>query len=359
MSGKKGKTTISDIATAAGVSKATVSRYINGRDGMSDQTRERIRAIIELTHYQPSEIARNLKRQHTNLIGVVVADMTSPFSSALIVSISEYLMKHDYVPVFASCYNNAELEKKTIEMMLAKGVAGLLVHKTSYDNDFLISVACSGVPVVLCERLVQNYAFDVVTIDNNMVMRKLLEHLKQQGYTRPCLFIQPVENNSGRLRRQEAFVHGVKTVYGYNPWDDIYVVSDLNVKSISKHIKHLKKKLPPREVPAIIGGNSITTVLTYKALNQTGYKIPEDIGICGTNDWDWHMDMSWPLLVEPNVTTIDMPVTEIGAKAAELLLQKIDNKSRETKEDNEIHLPCQLQVRSSTMRLPHAHHIIY
>ena len=133
------KVTINDIAKAVGVSKTTVSRYINGHsDMMSERTRERIRAVIEMTNYQPSDIARNLKRKNTNLIGVLIADMSTPFSSVLVVSISDYLSECGYVPIFANCNDSLQKEQEMIDSMLFRGVAGFLVNTTSCNNNYLI-----------------------------------------------------------------------------------------------------------------------------------------------------------------------------------------------------------------------------
>ena len=139
------KTTIDDIARAVGVSKTTISRYINGHgEMMSEKTRERVRAAIELTNYQPSDIARNLKRKKTNLIGVLISDMSTPFSSALIIAIGDYLAERGYVPIFANCDDSLQKEEELIDMLISKGVAGLLVNTTSSQNNHLIGVASRG-----------------------------------------------------------------------------------------------------------------------------------------------------------------------------------------------------------------------
>ena len=97
------KPTISDIAAAAGVSKTTVSRYINGQEQlMSEKTRNRLKTVIELLDYHPSDIARSLKNKKTNMIGVVVSDISSPFSSAVIIGIGEVLEQNNYTPLFVN-----------------------------------------------------------------------------------------------------------------------------------------------------------------------------------------------------------------------------------------------------------------
>ena len=244
---RESKTTIDDIARAVGVSKTTISRYINGHgEMMSEKTRERVRAAIELTNYQPSDIARNLKRKKTNLIGVLISDMSTPFSSALIIAIGDYLAERGYVPIFANCDDSLQKEEELIDMLISKGVAGLLVNTTSSQNNHLIGVASRGLPVVLCDRYISNYRFNIVTIEQGKPFHDLVAHLKEQGYTRPVLFTQRWEKNSTRQRRKDAFIAAVKEIYGYDPGDDVFVVSTKLGITASMQLDELCCRLPAR-----------------------------------------------------------------------------------------------------------------
>ena len=159
-----GKVTISNIAAAAGVSKATVSRYLNGhKEMMGEETGERIRQAIEEANYRPSDIARNLKRRTSNLIGVVISDISSPFSSAVVIGVSEYLERQGFSPLFTNSADDPSLEAKNIASLLAKGVSGLIVNTASYDNQTLLDVGAGGMPVVLCDRYVRNLSLINIT----------------------------------------------------------------------------------------------------------------------------------------------------------------------------------------------------
>ena len=347
MSKKTGRATISDIALASGVSKTTVSRYINGRrDLMSDKTGERIRAVIEMFNYQPSDIARSLKMKKTNLIGVLVADMTSPFSTAIMVSIGDTLAKHGYTPLFADSADSLEKEIETVNMFRSKDVAGLLVNTTSSANNHLISVACQGMPVVLCDRYIENYKFNIVTIENMRSVHSLVEHLKEQGFSRPVLFTERWENNSSRSLRREYFIQSVRELYGYDPSGDVFLIAEGPGCSPREQIERLWESLSPGEIPAVIGVNSVTTILAYKAIRSLGLRIPQDIGLCGPEDWNWRAEMNWPLLVDPPITTFSLPAKEMGRQAALLLLKLIDNPSRPPEE---IQLACEMRIRLSTL----------
>jgi len=344
-----GKLTINDIAEAAGVSKTTVSRYINGHvEMMSESTRERIKNIIKMSNYQPSDIARNLKRQNSNMIGVIISDISSPFSSAVIIGISDCLESHGYTPLFVNCEDKLEREESYIDSLIAKGVSGLIINTTSSDNNHLISTACKGMPVVLCDRYINNYNFDIVTSQDAQGMYDLVLHLKSQGYTRPVMFTQKWKKNSTRYIRRQGFIDAVKQIYGYSPEKDVYLVNNKDKGSVYDELLKLQADLKPNDIPAIIGVNSVTTIRVLIAIKKLGLLVPNNIGLCGPEDWDWEDEMNWPTLVSPHITTIVINPTEIGSKCAKLLIEKIKNPDMPAKK---ILLPCKISVRQSTVRI--------
>ncbi len=342
------KLTIDDIAAAAGVSKATVSRYLNGhRELMSEKTWERIKTVIGVSDYKPSAIASNLKKRTTNLIGVSIADITSPFSVALIMGISRCLDENGYTLLISNSGDSLEKEKNNIDSLISKGASGLLVNTSAYDNDFLIETSCKGVPIVLCDRKIRNYTLDVVTSDHEAGMRTLIQHLREKGYSRPVLFTQNCEQNSTRMRRRESFIQAVEEIYGYSPkeQEDIFIIDHSEGISTVSQLQRLKKSLKEDDVPAVIGTNSITTARAYHGISELGMSMPDEIGLCGPEDWDWSNELNWPYMIRPHVTTLKVPSTEIGYRAAQRLLQKLQHPDLLPEE---ISLHCVLNAREST-----------
>ena len=114
--------TINDVAKAAGVSKATVSRYLNGHtELMTEKTRERIAGVIELLNYRPSEVARSLKSRKTRTIGVILSDIRSPFYAAVISGVEEKLLEHGYSAIFMNSNGNVETELRNVENLMFAG----------------------------------------------------------------------------------------------------------------------------------------------------------------------------------------------------------------------------------------------
>ena len=170
------KVTITDIAKASGVSKTTISRYLNGRfDLMSPETRRRIESVIDVSGYQPSTIARSLKNKHSLLLGIVVSDQSSPFSTAVLLGVGDALRNTEYVPVFVNCDDDPAKERYQISFLLSRGVDGLIVNTTSYENPFLVNLEARGVPVVLCDRYIKGHTFDIVTTDHDLSLIHISE----------------------------------------------------------------------------------------------------------------------------------------------------------------------------------------
>lgn len=345
MAQDKKKATISDIATAAGVSKATVSRYINGKSELiTDKTKERIRTVIELLDYHPSAAARSLKTKKNRQIGVLLSNIETPFAASLIVGIGNYLHQKGYEPLFVDCHNSIQKEEEAIAGFLERTVDGLLVNTTFIENPALIKASCDGCNIVLCDRFVNHYDFNIVTMEQEQSMRQLISHLKEMGYTRPILFAQQWKKNSTRQRRLKAFLNAVEQVYGYDPQEDVCVVGHEEQQSVEQ-LDLMRSRLKPGDIPAIVGINSETTVLAYRAICKRNMKIPQQIGLCGSEDWDWDSVMNWATLLQPAITSICVPTKEMGYRAAERLLQIIEGGSAEPQT---ITLPCTLVVRDST-----------
>lgn len=129
-----------------------------------------------------------MKKRTTNLIGLLIADISSPFSSALINGASKFLDKRGYTLLIADSADDLEKEKHALSSLLSKGVSGVLVNTTSYSNNFLIQVRCGGLPVVLCDRQVRDYNFDIVTTDQHEAMFSSAQPFEAAGVYPPAVF---------------------------------------------------------------------------------------------------------------------------------------------------------------------------
>ena len=350
MSSRTHRVTINDIAAVSGVSKTTVSRYLNGKfDMMSEDTRKRIEKAIELTNYQPSAVARSLKSHKSYLVGAVVADITSPFSSALISGISDTLYAHNYIPVFINSSDSPEREQHFIHSLLSHQVDGLVVNTASIDNPYLIGLANSGIPIVLIDRSINDFNFDIVTGDYEKPMCDLVAHLKDEGFSRAVLFTQEYHMNSVRQQRIKGFCEADRELFGRaDPQEDIYKVTIGNASEVQQKVLEVVESSKPGEIPAIIGNNSVTLMNIIYATTKLGLIVPDQVGVCGPDDWDWShsMEWDWSEIISSGITSYKVHPYRIGALASELVLKRI---AEPDGKKEHVLIPTEMTVRHSTM----------
>ncbi len=317
------KTTINDIAKAAGVSKTTVSRYLNGKfELMSPATVERIRNVIEISDYRPSPIAQSLKSRRTMQVGVIMADISSPFCNSAIFGLGKVLSKHGYIPLIVNANNDPNTEERLVQDLIERGVDGLLVIPTTYDNPTLVQADNAGTPVVLIDRYVRDHHFSVVTNQIREPIENLVTHLYKQGYATPWLFIEPWAQNTTRIRRRDAFIACLTEIYQSKNADQHVVSVDIDrMDKTAKRIREMCRTLPKDTPPAVMGGNTVTTMHLLGAVQELGLSMPNEIGVCGPDDWQWDTRFKWAELIAPGITTFAIDAQEMGKVAAEMLVR--------------------------------------
>lgn len=339
--------TIADIARAAGVSKTTVSRYLNGKYSMmSADTRARIETVIRMSNYHPNSIAQSLRGRHSMQIGVVVSDIANPFCASVIRSVGHTLLEAGYVPLVVDSKENPELEKHLITTLLSRKVDGLIVNTSSFHNPSLIQVACSGTPVVLFDRYVKDYHFAFVGNANREPMFRLIAHLKEEGYAKVAFFTQDYENVSPRFIRRRAYLEAMKEYYPHVDTENLtYRLDLMDRERTANHIRALLASCAPGEVPAVFAANASTCVHLMSVMQDMGLTTPGDLGVCGPDDWGWDTQYSVSLLNIPHITTLSIYPDQMGTAAAKLMLQMLRDPERQK---NDIILPTELLIREST-----------
>lgn len=339
--------TITDIAQAAGVSKTTVSRYLNGKFSMmSQETRTRIETVIRMANYRPSSIAQSLRGSHSMQIGVVISDISSPFCSSMVRSLGHTLLDAGYVPLFADSKDDPEVEKNLIQTLLSRKVDGLVVNTSSYINPYLIQVACDGVPIVLCDRYVKDFRFPLVSCRHREAVSQLMDHLKEEGFARVALFTQDYRNVSTRFIRRNAYLSSMKKLFPQEDGEALtYQIELTDLQKTKRHIQALLDTCAPGEVPAIFAINSVCCMHILTALREMGLSSPRDVGICAPDDWGWDSQFCISPLNNSDTTVFNVPPTQIGNIVANILLELLQNPD---KEKPSVFLPTELVIRKST-----------
>lgn len=280
------------------------------------------------------------------LTGLVIADIESPFSAAVIKGAGDTLRGAGYSMIIVNSDNSLEKEQEYIRSLLSQGVDGLMVNTASANNPFLINLANQGLPVVLTDRSIHDYHFDIVSIENKESIFTAMRHLTESGYNKIALFTQAADLISPRFQRRAAFVEYLNSAGVVSPEQYLFELNLHDPNSVKDALKRLNLMSENGGPPAVIAASGVTLLHTLHAVRELGLDVPRQIGLCGYDDWGWEPEMAWASLTEPKITTLSVQAHRIGEKAAELLLRRI---SDPTASKESIAIPATLIVRDSTL----------
>lgn len=314
------KVTIADVAKHANVSKSTVSQYLNKRyDYMSQKTKERIEKAIRELGYQPNFVARSLKQKKTSTIGVIVANILHAFSTQVIRAIEDACHENDYHAIVCNADDDPEKEKNYIEMLMAKQVDGLIVFPTGGNIDLYRSMVEAKFPLVFLDRIVSDVPVDAVLLDNETASKLAVNHFISKGYERIGIVTTSlIRNVTPRVER----IAGYKKALKENgiPVLDAYV-KGLEVDRIKVGLTEMfSLDRPPQ---AILAGNDLALMEILNYAKENKLTIPRDLALIGIDD------VSFANIYHPPLTTVKQPAFKMGKKAAELLLEKMEQQDPE------------------------------
>jgi LacI family kdg operon repressor len=313
------KITIYDVAKAAGVSKSTVSRYLSGRfHELSENTKRKIQEVIEQLNYKPNHMARGLKGNRSFLIGAIVADITNPYTTAILRGAEDVCKENGYALLICNTDNNPQKEKEYISMLQAHRIDGLIIQTTGGTNPFLEELFNDGnTPIVLVDRKVPELSFDLVGIDNQQATYKAVSYLQSQHYERIAWFTEPVTDISVRKERFHAFQEALKLTDVHHPsLEDIYVADLKKDDELEMCLENFLGKTQSQS-RAIFCANSVILLKVILALQSKGMRVPEDVALIGFDNPEWAS------AVYSGITTIEQPTSEIGKSCAELIIKRI------------------------------------
>lgn len=333
----KQRVTIVDVAQAAGVSKTTISRYINGKyEYMSEESRERIGKVIEKLGYRPNNLARGLKSQQSKVLGVIVADITNRFSPVMLKGISDCCERYGYRIFIANSDNDFRKEREYVMNMVDQQVDGIIVNTTGHNTDYLVKVhEDTGMQFIMADRMLHRLEFDTIRADDKAAIYDALHYMKEAGYQSVGMFVYGLRSSSTRIHRSDIF----KTAY-----PDIFM-SEAQICSLKADMTDevvLKKFLMANagKKVGILTVNGEVTMRLVKAMHSLGLNFPQDCGICSFDDWDW---MS---LLNGGLTAISQPAYTLGRECVKRMMHRLHRRSKAPAKIME--LPCELIVRHST-----------
>ncbi len=329
----KKRVSIKDIASHVGVSTALVSYVLNNKkEGrISKEAAAKIKqAAIDL-NYVPNQIARSLKSQKTNTIGLIVADIANPYSSQIARIIEDEAQKNDYSVIFGSSDESAEKTQNLILLLLNRQVDGFIIALPEHAEKQLSYLNGIGIPFVLFDRYYPEIETNFVAIDNYKAASEAVQHLLGNG--RKQIGIVSYETSLHHLSERK---RGATDLL-QNP----SLVVNIRIYHLDEDVKAGIDKLLNLEDPidALFFTTNLLAISGLKYLNSLGIKVPEQIAVVGFDETD-----AFDLFYAP-LSYVKQPMGQLASQSLKLLLNAIENP--ETKQS--VILDTELVVRKSSI----------
>lgn len=338
------KTTLKSLAQALNMSVSTVSKALNDSYEISEVTKKTVQEFAKKHNYHPNVHAKFLKTGKTNTIGVVLPKMTGSFEAQILAGMQKAASAHHYRTIIMNTMENEELEKLALQSMLDKSVDGILfcpIHEES--NIDLTKQILKTTPIVVFDRTRYPIETHKVGVLNTEGMYNACKHLWDIGRRKIAIFCGArqgitTERLSGYMEAHRDFQIPVTPAY----------IVHCNVKSLvdlqddlETHVKNLLQlPVPPN---AIVGvADSITTHL-LGILAKLEIKVPETLAVIGFANTDLGLSLN------PSLSTIRQPTSEIGEISVNKLVEIMQKKNRSQIEWEDIKLPTSIQLRRSTI----------
>jgi LacI family fructose operon transcriptional repressor len=324
---------IKDVARAAKVSPATVSRAL-GAGPVSPELRAQVAAAVQATGYRPNLSARRLRSQHTQTIGLIVADISNPFFTAIARAVEAAAYQAGLRVILCNTDENPEKEALYLQLMEEERVTGVIFAPTRATADKIATTA-PNFPMVLIDRAAPGSLRDAVVLDNFAAAAQLVDHLYANGYRR----IAGLFGNASTT--------GIERHAGYQA-----AMTRLNLQPAATFIPPAIEAAAAQVATwfatgtapeAVIASNGLLLLGVVRALRAAGRQTPADLAIAGFDN------ETWTELVGPGLTVIEQPVEDLGRAAMSLLLDRLKTPTAPTRK---ITLSGKCIPRGSTTPVP-------
>lgn len=333
------KISLQDISESLGISKSTISSVLNGRGDekrVSKETQEKIISFAKEHNYKPNLLARGLSRGKSDMIGLVVPNISDIFFARIARRIEEYAEQSGYNVVFSSTGESKERESQLIQSMLDRQVDGLIIASCQKNDKDILRLKNRNFPFVLIDRHYPEINTHYVGIDNVGGVASAVERLIHTGRKRIAL----VTLSIGLEPIRERSVSYQKTLRKHGIQFDKDLIHALDYQSMETDMQDVIKALivGPNKVEGIVFATHFLTAYGLREIKKLPVSVPEDVALVSLGQ------MSAFDLMEPPVTSVALPSSEIGDKAVDILLRNMLDTNLEYEK---ISLKTELVVRRS------------
>ena len=326
--------TIKDVAREAGVSVATVSRVMNDSGPVSEETRRRIREVAQRMRFTPNLAARSLITARTTTLGVLLPDLYGEFFSEVIRGVDQAARRHGYHLLVSSSHADRAETEAALRAMRGR-VDGLIIMSPDLDARALVQNLPDRLPLVLLNSALEGDAYDSLTIENFQGATAMVRHLVGLGHRRIAMIKGAARNHDAaeRLRGYRAALRkaGIERV---PEWE---LAGDFTDGSGYRAVAELLR-LDPRPT-AVFAANDAMAIGAMSALREAGIDVPGEMAVTGFDD------IPVARYVSPALTSVRVPIWEMGERATERVLRMLVGKEGRTRRRET--LATELVVRAS------------
>lgn len=332
-----GKPTMKDVAAAAGVDTSTVSRALglDTRRMLSSDTVQRVLTAAAALGYRPNALARGLRTQRSNTVGMIVPDLTNPFFPPVVRGLEDAFAASGYTLIIANSDNDPDRERAALSSLIDRQVDGLVLATAHIESEGADSEVPS-IPTVLVNRRSDRDLVSSVVPHEDAAVREVAIHLADLGHRRVAHIAGPQALSTGRDRRSAFEKACVEAGMGEPAIEvaEAFVVDEG---------RDACRRLLARGlgITAIFAANDLLAIGALRELRESGITVPDDVSLVGYND------MPLVDLIDPPLTTVQVPQYEMGREAARLLLLELAGDDDGIRGQS-VQLPSHLVVRKST-----------
>lgn len=331
------KITMQDVASKAGVSKSTVSQYINNRfEFMGASTKLRVEAAIKELGYIPNQVAKSLKQKKTGTVGVIVANILHTFSTEIIRAIEDECERNGFHLFVCNADDQPEKERAYIDMLVAKQVDGLIIFPTNGNYDYYKQLKNAEFPIVFVDRMINEPIFPTLLLNNESASRIAVDQLVKKGKKKVGLVSTSITQHvTPRIER----INGYKKAMAEHGLaiEEDWIITQ-NRQEIGNRLQLLWDSNGRPE--AFFATNDLALIELLKFIKKNGLSIPTDIGVIAIDD------SPFLAIATPPISVIRQPTFEIGKDAADTLLQLIGSKDFKEEYVEQRYLPILVERES-------------
>lgn len=311
--------TIREVARAAGVSVATVSRVVNNASNhVRPDTRDRVLAAIGRLRYEPNLVARGLKKRVTRTVGLIIPDISNPFYPAIARGIEDVASRAGLGVLLCNTYEDLGKERAYLALLNTRMVDGLIFATVGANTAHLRMLRRRGVPAVLVARAPAGVGIDAVLVDNRRGARDATAHLIRLGH-RDIAFIGGPDSLAVEVEREAGYREALAEA-GISPNPRLRFNGGFRAEGGAAAVRALLERR--ERFSAIFAANDLMAIGAMEELRHRGRRIPHDVAVVGFDD------ITFASLVEPRLTTVAQPKYRMGCLAMERLLHLLGGGDR-------------------------------